>query len=180
VLRDFTSFLAALWREWKVLLSGGGIIAVLSLWNLAGWKPIPHDINWLILGMTFVLAAFAAWRREWIDAGKGFVTVSPAELIKLYESGTSALGEVLVTPYIGKRMRVTGKVYDVQNNGFGSMSHVSLTGDQFFLALWIPSRKMEPFMLLPKGATITVAARISSVYASGIRMRDCGNSSAGR
>jgi hypothetical protein len=173
VLRDFTSFVAALWREWKVLLTGGSIVAVLSLWNLAGWKPLPHDVNWLVLGMTFILASFAAWRREWIDSGKDFINVPPAELIKLFASGTSVLGRTLVKPYIGKRLRVTGTVYNIENNGFFSPSFVFLSDPGVFVALWIPSRKMGPFMLLPRGTVISVAGRIQSVYSSGIRMWNC-------
>ncbi len=173
MLRDFASFLAALWHEWKVFLTGGSVVAVLSLWNLAGWKPLPRDANWLILGLTFILAAFAAWRREWIDAGKDFTTVSPAELIRLFASGTNVLGESLVRPYLGKRARVTGTVYDVQNNGFGHWSFVFLSDPEVFVALWIPSRRMGPFMMLPKGTITTVVGRIHSVYKNGIRMKNC-------
>jgi hypothetical protein len=173
VPRDFAYFLAALWREWKVFLTGGSIVGALSLWNLAGRKPIPQNVNWLILGLTFVLAAFAAWRKEWIDSGKGFTTVAPAELIRLFASGTKVLGETLVKPYIGKRLRVRGTVYNIENNGFGNISYVFLSDPPVFVALWIPSWKMGPFMVLPKGTIITVVGRINSVYDSGIRLTNC-------
>lgn len=173
MLRDFASFLAALWREWKVFLTGGSVVAVLSLWNLAGWKPIPHKVNWLIVGLTFTLAAFAAWRKEWIDSGRGFITVPPAELTKIFLAGTKVLGQTLQKPYVGKRLKVTGTVYDVENNGFGATSFVHLSDPGVFVALFIPSRKMKPFMLLPKGTTITVVGRIHSLYANGIRMTNC-------
>lgn len=172
MLRDFVSFLAALWREWKVFLTGGSIVASLSLWNLMGWKPLPHSVNWLILGLTFILAAFAAWRREWVEAKRDFITVRPGELVRLFKSGTTVQGDTLVQPYIGKRLRATGTVHDVDRH-IGALSYVFLLCDGIMLALWIPAWAFAPFSLLPKGATITVVARIHSVYDGGIRLTNC-------
>jgi hypothetical protein len=173
VLRDFGYFLAALWREWKVFLTGGSIVAAYSFWNLAGWKPLPQNANWLILGATFILASFFAWRREWIESGRDILVVRPTELVKLFASGTNVHGETLVKPYIGKRLRATGTVYDVQRNAVGVMSYVFLKSDEAMLALWVPRRAIGPFIPLPKGATITVVGRIHSVYDGGIRMTNC-------
>jgi hypothetical protein len=171
MLRDFWSFITALWREWRLFLTGGSIVALYSLWNLAGWKPLPQSVNWLILGLTFVLAAFSAWRREWMEAARDIITVRPSALVNLFDSGTEVLGETLVKPYIGKRLRATGEVSNVQR-GYGplSTSYVFLMSDGVMLALWIPSREFGKFVLLPKGATVTVVARIHSVYHGGIRM----------
>lgn len=35
-----------------------------SLWALSTGKPLPYNLGWLIIGLTFVLASFMAWRRE--------------------------------------------------------------------------------------------------------------------
>jgi hypothetical protein len=172
VIRDFASFLAALWSEWKVFLTGGTIVAVSEVWNLTGWKPLPHSVNWLILGLTFILAAFSAWRKEWIAAGRDFVMVRPAELVRLFNGGTKIQGSTLVKPYIGKRLTVTGTVHDVQRES-GPLSYVFLMSDGVMLALRIPSWALGPFIPLPKGETITVVARIHSVYYGGIRLTNC-------
>ena len=136
MLRDFKSFLAALWREWKLLLTGGGVFAVLSILNLGGWKALPQSFNWLILGLTFILAAFFAWRSEWIEAGRDFIMARPADLVSLFKSGTKVQGEMLVQPYIGKRLRAAGTVLDVDRRS-GPLSYVFLKSDGVMLALWI-------------------------------------------
>lgn len=173
MLRDFGYFIAALWREWKVLLTGGSIFATYSLWNLAGWKPLPQNINWLILGATLILASFFSWRREWIEANRDILAVRPAELVKLFASGTNVHGDTLVEPYIGKRLRATGTVYNVQRNPIGYMSYVFLQAEGAMLALWIPRRALGPFIPLPKGTIVTVVGRIHSVFEGGIRMTNC-------
>jgi hypothetical protein len=63
VLRDFVSFLHALWNEWKVLLTGGSIIAALAIWGMLG-KSLPYHLGQLVIGLTLVIAAFFAWRKE--------------------------------------------------------------------------------------------------------------------
>jgi len=89
VIRDFAFFLRALWREWRVLLTGGSIVAVLVLINLGG-RSIPRKVNWSIIGITFILAAFRAWRNEWINAGRGFVEVDFASVEEAFKGRTRA------------------------------------------------------------------------------------------
>ncbi len=61
MFREFLEFLLSLWREWKALLTGGTIIAVLMLWQMASGKPVPSVFNWLVLGVTLLIAAFFSW-----------------------------------------------------------------------------------------------------------------------
>ncbi len=46
------------------MLTGGTIVAVLSLWAMAVGRPIPQYVNWLILGCVLVLSSFMAWRKQ--------------------------------------------------------------------------------------------------------------------
>jgi hypothetical protein len=62
--RDFASYLDSFWREWRTLLIGGSIMALVALLALGANKPIPAVVNWLIVGLTFLLASFSSWRRE--------------------------------------------------------------------------------------------------------------------
>jgi uncharacterized membrane protein YfcA len=64
MLRDFVGFLLALWKEWKALLTGGTILAVVSLGQKITGKSVPRSTNWLIFGLTLLLASFFAWRKE--------------------------------------------------------------------------------------------------------------------
>ena len=64
ILRDLADFVWALWREWKVLLTGGSLIALVTIWALATGVAVPYNLGWLIIALTFIGAAFMSWRRE--------------------------------------------------------------------------------------------------------------------
>jgi hypothetical protein len=83
-LLDFWRFLLALWREWKVLLTGGGIIALLTAWGFIVHKPVPQEVYWFIVGCTFILAAFRAWQMEGRLGSKLVLRVLPDTQIKLW------------------------------------------------------------------------------------------------
>ncbi|HYN82934.1 MAG TPA: hypothetical protein VES88_15725 [Gemmatimonadaceae bacterium] len=63
-MRDLGQFLRALWGQWKVLLTGGGLMAIVAIFAFATGKEIPRPWGWLTLGFTFVAASFTAWRKE--------------------------------------------------------------------------------------------------------------------
>ena len=72
MLRDFSSFVTAMWKEWKLLLTGSSIAVVLGLSTLFGLQ-LPKHIKWLVSGpspglliacLTLILAAFLSWRKE--------------------------------------------------------------------------------------------------------------------
>jgi hypothetical protein len=67
-IRDFASYAAVLWQEWKVLLTGGSIMAAAALHGFVIGKPVPANVNWLIVGLTLILAAFLSWRRTVMTA----------------------------------------------------------------------------------------------------------------
>jgi hypothetical protein len=47
-----------------VLLTGGSIIAVLQAMTFLSAWPVPKQINWIIVALTFIIASFMAWRTE--------------------------------------------------------------------------------------------------------------------
>ena len=171
MLRDFWPFLVALWHEWKVLLTGGSIVAVFTLWNLAGKKPLPQSVNWLIVGITLILAAFFAWRRAWIDAGRNIVTLRPAELTKLARNRTSVHAETFVKLYIGKRIIVTATISDVFRASV--LGFVFLRTDDIGITLRLPFWGLRQFVPLPKGTVITVAGRIKYIDPGTITLTNC-------
>ena len=63
IFRDLAGFIAALWREWKILLTGGTIMALVAIWALGTNRALPYNFGWLVLGLTFIAAAFMSWRR---------------------------------------------------------------------------------------------------------------------
>lgn len=57
-------YVVALWRQWKVFLTGGTIIALAALYALTTGRSIAQPWGWGIVVTTFFLASFAAWRKE--------------------------------------------------------------------------------------------------------------------
>lgn len=97
MLRDFFEFVRALWKEWQALLTGGSIIALLWLLETVIRKPAIPSVNWLIVGLTFMIAAFFAWRKEWIRGGQGLANRTPKQLIGLFEGRTGIHADIRKT-----------------------------------------------------------------------------------
>jgi hypothetical protein len=95
-----------------VLLTGGSILAVVALWqNFVG--TVPRPINWLIVAITFVVAAFHSWRDQYIQTGSGFISVDFDFLTKQLYNLTDIQRRVCVKPYVHKWVRLTGELHDV-------------------------------------------------------------------
>src|SRR5213594_4083700 len=77
--RDLVKYLAALWQEWKTLLTGGSIIAVANLLGLITRTSLPSNVNWFIVGLTLVLAAFLAWRKQLREAEQWRLAAADAQ-----------------------------------------------------------------------------------------------------
>lgn len=80
MFRDFENFVRSLWNEWKVLLTGGTLIAGIFIWSALVPRPLPRQTNWVILGFTLILASFFAWRKEWIRNQRGLIDIMASEL----------------------------------------------------------------------------------------------------
>lgn len=158
-----------------MLLTGGSIIAIAALWNLGGGKPLQRSVNWLIIGLTLILAAFLAWRREWIAAGRSITTVRPGELVKLFDNRTEVHAHTLVKPYIGKRIKITGVIDDVARaHGINSLfSFVHLKADGAYITITLPFWALTKFLPFPRGSIITVVGTIYAVYLGGIGIWNC-------
>jgi hypothetical protein len=77
--QEFWRFLLALWQEWKALLTGGTLIAVIALWQFLGGPPLLSAINWLIVGATFILASFLSWRKQFRSVNAQQATIAALE-----------------------------------------------------------------------------------------------------
>jgi hypothetical protein len=62
-------FLRAVWSEWVALLTGGGIMAMLGLWERrSGNVPVPGQVYWAIVLLTLVLTLYRVWKSEYLRA----------------------------------------------------------------------------------------------------------------
>lgn len=169
MLRDFGDFLRALWREWKALLTGGSVIAALALWQMSTGRSVARRMNWLIVGLTLMLASFFAWRREWIHGGHGLVSLSPKQLTDLFDGRTQTHANLYAKQYIGKRIRVTGEIYDVSTITF-FVCLLHLKADGAWITAPMGPWKARSLAPLAKGTIITVAGRIAKLSRSTIEL----------
>jgi len=65
-MRDLVRFARAVGREWRALLTGGTLIAVLFLVERAGAVAVPRWVLIGIAGLAFLAAVFRTWRAEWL------------------------------------------------------------------------------------------------------------------
>ncbi len=171
MLRDFSRFVLALWREWRSLLTGGTVIATLYIWNSVSVKPLPQSINWLVVGLTFIMAAFMAWRKEWMSAGSGFVDIDLAELEKELHGKTGVHQRSIERPLLGKYIRVTGNIDNVSFHAYMAFVRLKTNGTEVSLEYgWRGNARS--FIPLPKGTTVTVTGRIGRV-SPGVRLNNC-------
>lgn len=111
MVRDFLFFIRALWREWAVLLTGGSIVALLALFTLSTGRTVPQSINWLVIGITLMLAAFLSWRVEWIKAGQGLVDLDFKEIQAIFKGRTEPQIKPLLRRYMGKWTTISGMLF---------------------------------------------------------------------
>jgi hypothetical protein len=163
VLRDFASFLRSIWREWRSLLTGGSVIAILALWNMAGGRSISQSVNWLVLGLTLVLAAFLAWRREWISSGRGFVDVDLAGLEQLFHGRAGVHQRSIERPVLGRFIKVTGTIEDMSIEMFMAFVRIRTSAGVSVTLQFMFRWNARAFFPLPIGTRVTVAGRIISL-----------------
>jgi hypothetical protein len=157
-------FLVSIWAEWKVLLTGGSILAILSLVGLATGKTAPRNVNWAVLGATLILAAFAAWRKEWIQNSRGFIDVKIDEITKSVRGVTDVYARIKRKPFLHKWVRITGTVSAVSPM-FPPVPavYVSVECEKCSVFFFVPFWKAGYFTPLAAGTEITLAGRIVDI-----------------
>ena len=158
MLQDLKAFLYALWGEWKALLTGGSIIASLALFQLITHRSVPHFMDWLIIGLSLIGAAFLSWRKEWINSGRGLINIDLEEIRQLFSDHTTPHAKLRVRQLIGKRTILTGTLYDLSN--YATFASVHMNTDKAMFHLQVSRWKLRTFQPLTKGTLITVNGRI--------------------
>jgi hypothetical protein len=164
MFRDSVDFLWALWREWKTLLTGGSIIALLFLWQIATRKIVSQNINWLIVGLTLILAAFLSWRRLWVRDKSQFVDVRPAELVAFFNDRTELHAKLHTRPYIGKRVKIAARINAVSSDGMVQIITTDGVRIHAFAGWW----RAKEFALWATESELIVTGRIRLIDAIGI------------
>jgi hypothetical protein len=113
------------------------------------------------------------------------VRVTPGWLIARFKDHTDVQAQKLVEPYIGKWIRVSGKL----NNVMSSSEHfVQVTfqpaktlferdtedpDDWAMVWMYFPKDQEADLALLPRGAPLTVLGRIDRIDAVNVHLQDC-------
>lgn len=161
-LREFSTFIVSLCREWAVLLTGGVLSGCLFTWSGLSGRPI-QPRTWLVfVSVTLLFATFFSWRKQWREAEKNFVQIGPAALMALRDGKTSPLATTLLKPYIGKRLKITGTFNDVSSTIFG-MKMVHFRCENVMIGAHVPFWTARKFIPMPREMVITVTGTISEV-----------------
>lgn len=107
-----------------------------------------------------------------VVGGRTVVNVTPEYLTGLFEGHTVVQGEKLIEAYIGKWMKVSGRVGDIHPNQvtFERANPFS----RYFVVFMYPSALwLEQLSVLRISDTITVIGRIERVNRIEVHLRDC-------
>ena len=119
MLRDLKEFLAAFLREWVIVLTGGVVIALLTLYQFLTGKSVTQGVASTILALLFLVVSFRMWRKQWVEASREMPSTVFGELTKLVQTQMEVSSIRLIRPYLRKRVRVTGTVKTFYSQGGG-------------------------------------------------------------
>ncbi len=69
-MREAWLFCGLVWSHWKINLTGGSLMALLFLWQIAG-KSVPWWVYAAIAASTLFISCFLAWRAEYRAHAEG-------------------------------------------------------------------------------------------------------------
>jgi hypothetical protein len=92
----------------------------------------------VFLAITFLLSVFFSLRKQWREAEKNFIDLSPSELVKLREGKSSPHAKTLMKPFIGKRIKVTGKFKGNDDLFYGvKLVHLDVADLRIIARVWL-------------------------------------------
>ena len=146
-------------------MTGGSIIALVAAWGLVGGKPVPQGVNWLIVGVTLILAAFLSWRVEWIKAGQWFVDLNFKNMARACDGLTGLQMEQVLHHYVGKRVKISGRLRDITRPAYGNpflrFVHIQSDAEEFTnLRVWSWNWSFKGVDAFPKDSVLTVSGQI--------------------
>jgi hypothetical protein len=164
MLRDFLQFLNALWQQWLVLLTGGGLWALVTLAERATGKTVPLNLSRGILALTIVLAVFRLWHKERVANQSESLDVPLRDLMTVYDRHAKRT----VAPYLGKRVTVAGQVRNVFSTFW--LSRLMLDVEDVSVQLSISFWRVRKMSFIRKGCHVKASGRISEVGYEGIKL----------
>jgi len=125
-------YFIAIWADWVSRMSTIASVLFIFLALVFRLTEIGQARYWIAAALVaYAIASFSTWRKERIakeqrdkvieglEKATDSVSLSPSQLIKLYEGRTTIQGEKLAAVYEGKWITVSGKVRDVEKHYLG-------------------------------------------------------------
>ncbi|OLE52218.1 MAG: hypothetical protein AUG51_19125 [Acidobacteria bacterium 13_1_20CM_3_53_8] len=185
LLRHVGQYLSTILHGWVSLVSGiAGIVLLVLVIFWEDKYAFLRDNKATFVWMAFIclmVAGFSAWRKErqkWEQLG-GLATLSatPKEIVSVFKGRTTAQGEKLAKNYVGKWMRVSGPIQDVEveTDPFLplSVARVNLrTGlGEAGIFLRFSRKWVDSLSVLRNGDTISVFGQIKYVARNHISLK---------
>ena len=179
LLGHIWDFVIAVISNW-IALAGGAIGTAIGLWEKFHNKPFIGRPFWLAMAATFLIACFWAWsdeRRQIEKLHLDKISLTPRELVQVYNDRTSDQGEKVAAAYIGKWMEVSGTIFDVRffpNGLFRKRAGVTLRSTDnptvypTFVEKW-----SEPLSVLRPGERIRAVGQIRRIDAYSVWLEEC-------
>lgn len=118
MLQDVSDYLSALWKHWKVLVSGVGSI-ILSTVSAYLKSPLPYWAFWVVALVCFFVASFLTWR----DQRSPRISTERLQLVREQWAKLSDWQKLLL-----RELQVRGQMLEDQaskfliSKGFGSLT----------------------------------------------------------
>lgn len=183
MLRHIWDFLSAVIANW-VALAGGIIGVLIGLLERHNKKPFIGRPFWCAMAFALLISCFWAWRDERLQVEAlhlDKISLTPKELVQIFNERTTAQGENLAAVYTGKWIEVSGTISDVKfwpNGLFWKRAGVTLMNNDdpknnpvvgaTFVEKWT-----EPFSALRVGEKIRALGQIRKIEKGWVWLEDC-------
>jgi hypothetical protein len=105
-----------------------------------------------------------------LEDNRVVVGTNPERLCAFFKDATTAQGKRLVQPYIGKWMRVSGKVSNVGDSHI-SFRNFGVAG--VLIIMFFDDKWSDRISVLEMGTTVTVLGQIREIDVLGLQLRNC-------
>lgn len=174
-------YLSAIYYGWVSLMSGvAGVVLLVLLVFWGDQYTYLKDNKKTFVWMAFIcliVAGFSAWRKErqrWERlAGSTVCSLTPEELVKVFDGRTTAQGDALAKNYIGKWIKVSGSIDDVTTASRRRVTNVNLETDAPYIILIFRGKAADSLSMLRKGDIISVFGRIDLIARDAVRLESC-------
>lgn len=102
-----------------------------------------------------------------------FVEVEPAVLLGLLSDHTDVQGQRLITPYVGKWLRVAGSVWDVREMSGKTYVQIHVGPEKTLVGLLFEPEWGDRLGVLRKNDAISAIGKVESVSTSAVTLHEC-------